>query len=83
MTDRAAEVLETGRLLSLRRRPAIPRNAGDCIHVGEHSDTAFEVLTRFLSTRSEAELTLLANGMAALASVIIEHILRQLLLAFV
>jgi hypothetical protein len=64
-------------------RAPVFRSLCDPIHVGKQANATFKIAGRLLPSGSEAELAVLAYGVAALAALRVEYILRKFLLGFV
>ena len=68
VTGAAAELFEAFSPLTLRGRALIRRNLGDDAHRLQRGDASFKPLCPLLTLLREAELALLAEGVAILCS---------------
>ena len=82
VTGGAAELLEALSPSTLRGRALILAYLGDDTHRLQRGDASFKSLRPFLALVGEAELALLADSVAILATMSIEEVLRELLLTF-
>src|SRR5260370_3511520 len=82
VTGGAAELLEALSPSTLRGRALILGYLGDDAHRLQRGNASFKSLRPFLALVGEAELALLADGVAILATMSIEEALRELSLAF-
>ena len=82
VTGAAAELFEAFSPLTLRGRALIRRNLGDDAHRLQRGDTSFKPLCPLLTLLREAELALLADGVAILATVSVKKVLGEFALAF-
>ena len=82
VTGAAAELFEALCPLTLRGRALIRRNLGDDAHRLQRGDASFKPLCPLRTLLREAELALLAEGVAILATVSVKKVLGELALAF-
>src|ERR1700693_291387 len=82
VTGDAAELLEALSPSTLRGRALILGHLGDDAHRLQRGNASFKSLRPFLALVGEAELALLADGVAILATMSIEEVLSELSLAF-
>src|SRR5881396_3340763 len=80
VTGAAAELFEAFSPLTLRGRALIRRRLGDDAHRLQRGDASFKPLCPLLTLLREAELALLAEGVALLATVSVEKVLGELAL---
>src|SRR5260370_4418524 len=81
VTRRATEFLEAFRLLTLLSRTLVLGHLNDYGHRRQHVDASFKTLSFFLALGGEAELAIVTYGVAILATVAVEDVLSQLLVA--
>src|SRR5262249_14126931 len=82
MTCGAAELLEAFSSLALRGRALIRGHLGDDAHRFQRGDASLKALCPLFALLGEAELALLADGVAVLATVSVKQILGDLARAF-
>src|SRR5579863_3606608 len=78
----APKLREAFYLLALLRRALLVWHLDDDSHRCQHVDASFKTLRPFLAPRGEAQLAIATNGVAALTTVRVEHVLSQFLLIF-
>src|SRR5438105_4253589 len=82
VTGAAAELFEAFSPSTLRGRALIRWNLGDDAHRLQRGDASFKPLCLLLTLLREAELALLTEGMAILATVSVKKVLGEFTLAF-
>src|SRR5580704_4926732 len=82
VTGGAAELLEALSPSTLRGRALILGYLGDDAHRLQRGNASFKSLRPFLALVGEAELALLADGVAILAAMGVEQVLGELFRAF-
>jgi len=82
VTSHATEFLKAFRPLALLRRALVLGRLDNYGHRRQHVDASLKTLSSFLARRSETKLAVVTYGVAILAAVCVEYILRELLVAF-